>query len=181
MSEFICFIGCMGSGKDYQSAQLLEKGYKLVNIGDSLREMAWDILGWSPVNDHEYEEFKSKNIISGGFLNELSGRQFLQNLGTQAIRKRFPDFWVELWKKKVQEKLNQGVNVVCSDARFLKEVLTAINISPDVKIVFCNYKSERYNCADGHESEQLAQKVLADGFNDLDVIPHDYINNTLHL
>ncbi|OGH99218.1 MAG: hypothetical protein A2104_00320 [Candidatus Melainabacteria bacterium GWF2_32_7] len=181
MPDLVCFIGCMGSGKDYQSRLLIENGFKLINIGDSLREMAWDILGWKPNNDEEYEEFKKKNLISceGLIHQELSGRQFLQNLGTQAIRKRFPDFWIELWKNKVSEELSRGSNVVCSDIRFLKEVEVAINILSNAKIIFCNYKSERYNCTDKHESEQLAQKVLSDGFNDLDLVSHQYIKALL--
>ena len=176
MPDLVCFIGCMGSGKDYQSKILIDKGYKLIDFGDSLREMAWDILGWEPKDDEEYDEFKKSNIISGdGLIQRLSGRQFLQNLGTQAIRKRFPDFWVELWKKKVQAEMEKGNSVVCADARFIKEVEAAISASPDAKIIFCNYKSDRYNYTDKHETEQLAQRVLADGFNDLDPVPHKYI------
>lgn len=174
MPGLVCFIGCMGSGKDYQSRLLVEKGYKLINIGDSLREMAWDILGWTPANDEEYEEFKKANIIFEG-ITELSGRKFLQNLGTEAIRKRFPNFWIDLWKNKIKSELSSGNNVVCSDIRFLKEIETAISISPEVKVIFCDYRSERYNSTDTHESEKLAQMVLNDGYNDGDTISHQYL------
>mgnify|MGYP000904266201 CR=1 FL=1 len=180
MPEFVCFVGCMGSGKDYQSKLLINKGYVLVNIGDSLREMAWDVLGWRPANDNEYEDFKKCVVVpEGGFFKQISGRQFLQNLGTQAIRKRFPDFWTELWKKRVIEQLENGKNVVCSDIRFIKEITAAKSICAGAKIIFCNYISDRYNCTDNHESEKLAQIILKDGFKDGDLIPDGYINNLL--
>lgn len=192
MTELICFIGCIGSGKDYQAKKLVKKGYTQINFADSLREMAWDILGWTPANEEEYEAFKNYSIFlnpsffttpnrdSGhmliGSCTAFTGRQFLQNLGS-TLRKRDSYFWVALWADKVYSNLPQ--NAVCSDLRYSNELKAACIFDITVKFIFCDYKSDRYNCTDTDKTEKLAQRILADGYNDGDELPEGYIRKLI--
>jgi hypothetical protein len=155
-----CFIGIKGSGKGYQCNILKKQGYIQIDFADELKAMCWDILGWTPENDKEYEDFKLGKIYIDGF-GYVNGRKFLQNLGTEAIRKRDPEFWCWEWNKKV-EKYFYNTNICCSDLRFLNELKMARYF--DAEFYFVNYKSERYDCTDTHESERLAQFLLAHNF-----------------
>ena len=191
MSHLIVFIGVLGSGKGYQCSVLKKENYIQVDFADELRSMGWDILGWCPrpeCQDRDYEWFKKlrldyihliythsdeelewyfqvkqeHDIKEDGFI--LTGRLFLQNLGTNAIRTRQPDFWVDSWRNKVKRLLDEE-NLVCtSDCRFLNELIVCHELG--ARFIFCNYKSERYNSKDIHESEKLAQFFLKKGYQD---------------
>jgi hypothetical protein len=191
-SKLIIFIGPIGSGKDFRANEFLSDakafGYSMEKVcfADELRECMWDLWGWRPKDDKDYEKFKcgTVSMYCGNFessLFEVSGRGLLQRLGTDVIRKRMPDFWVECWKRKVSNLLNNGKNVVCSDLRFPNELKTALTIETDKntdpidrEFLFCNYRSARYSL-DEHESEVLAQKILEDGYNDGDSLEFDYL------
>lgn len=184
-NSLVVFLGVQGSGKNYQCNLLKKEGYVLVDFADELRSIAWDILGWKPrpeYYDRDYEWFKELKIDQIELIHKctdkqinyyfevkqkleilesdfpLTGRLFLQNLGTKAIRSRHPSFWVDEWKYKAERLLNEGYKVCTSDCRFVNEVVTCHELN--AKLIFCNYKSDRYNSEDTHESEQLAQLLL---------------------
>lgn len=191
MNKLICYVGCIGGGKDYQAKKYIAEHPKTkhINFADELREMSWDILGWRPNTNEEYEDFKKLSLISNEEVSriEFTGREYLQRLGTEALRKRDPNFWVKCWVNKVQEALNNGYDVVCSDCRFENELRFAIGINYSANLhtpaspyfVFCNYISDRYDCTNEHESEKLAQQFLRDGFQDQQSIDIDYIRNMM--
>ena len=52
------YIGCIGSGKDFMAKK--ETDIQLA-FADALREDVWDILGWRPKTQEEYESLKSKS------------------------------------------------------------------------------------------------------------------------
>lgn len=128
-NHLVCFLGRNGSGKSYRANQLVkEQNYVKVSMADTLRELAWKSLGWRPKDDEEYDYFKNnvvfvphklvelnpdlvepKNnkLVYTALLNldmstlNLTGRQYLQNLG-QGCKTLFgEDFWVKQWEKKV--------------------------------------------------------------------------------
>jgi len=181
MAKIVCFIGVQGSGKDYRCKKLIKQGLKQINFADALRDITWDALGWQPGIDADYERFKDLNIeLKTNYnrvINSLTGRQFLQNLGTEAIRSRFPDFWVDLWRQKVL-KVFPDNNICCSDLRFINELQTAYGFNKSI-FIFCNYKTIRYKADDLHESERLAQRILSDRFKDGDRLPIKYIESIL--
>ena len=190
MAEIVCFLGVIGSGKDYQAQKLVnERGFVHINFADDLRQMAWDILGWKPETPEEYEWFKKQEMV---FISrkpcdetdKITGRQFLQNLGTEAMRKRDPNFWANCWRNQVLENLAIGKNVCCSDLRFSNELSTALSIKKhyllignsanledvSTKLIFCDYKSSRYDATNTHKSEKLAQALLSQGYQDGDIL-----------
>jgi len=195
MNKLISFVGVMGSGKDYRAKKYIEENPKTkhINFADELREMAWDILGVKFVGE-EYDKFKEGTLNFQYFEQYaedaeqlVTGREFLQHLGTEALRKRDCNFWVKCWVKKVQEALNDGYDVVCSDLRFDNELRFALGINYSANLhtpavpyfVFCNYISDRYDSINTHESEKFAQTLLKDGFNDGEEITIEYLRDMM--
>lgn len=184
-NDLVVFLGVQGSGKNYQCDLLKEDRYIQVDFADELRSMAWDILGWKPrpeCYDRDYEWFKKLELSWIDLIHKctdkeinyyfdfkqkleipksdftLTGRLFLQNLGTNAIRARKPDFWIDSWYYKVSRLLKEGYKVCTSDCRFENELITCHELC--AKFIFCDYRSERYNPDDNHESEELARFLL---------------------
>lgn len=191
MAEIVGFIGVIGGGKNYQKDLLLARGYKGLDFKDELIAMTEDLVGFSIRDD--YDRFKlnlvgltkPKHIIldhpheiTANFLETyplaMTGRRLLQRLGTEAIRKRDADYWVNAWKKKAQEYLAQGHSVAAADVRFANEIAAITSLSKEInvpaRIVFCDYRSPRYNAESEHESEWLAQAFLEIGMKDLQPI-----------
>ena len=182
MSRAICFIGVMGSGKDHR-AKLLKQVFNKVgfanvhiNFADELREMMWDLLDWKPQDEDEYDSFKVGKFTHQFTLKELTGRDLLQRFGTEVIRKRHPSYWVDCWHDKAWYEMSKGNFVICTDLRFPNELNKALLLK-DVTFIFCNYKSGRYDANNPHESEKLAQRILADGYEDGDVLTKEYLTS----
>jgi hypothetical protein len=185
MSELRIFIGCLGSGKGFRCDKLVEEqNYVKIDFADELRECIYTLFNWRPKNDEEYEIFKKSKCNMSYFKNEqlncmfdLTGRELLQKMGTEVIRKRIPDFWTECWHIKTLEALRSGKSVCCSDLRFLNELQAALMLKSgfDVKFIFTDYKSDRYSNTNEHVSEKLAQKILNDGFKHEEELPLEYL------
>lgn len=167
------FIGPMGGGKDYQANKLIEEeGYVKVAFADSLRDMAWKILSWKPANEEEYDRFKKGDIFLDSMAGFINGRLFLQNLG-ETLRETDKNFWVKELKKRLDILEINGYNkIVVTDIRHDNELefIKSLSYKSDNKIIFCNYKSDRYRVDDSHISEALAHKYLENGYKDGDEI-----------
>lgn len=162
------FVGAQGSGKDYK-CNLLEnnEGYIKIAFADALRDIVWDILQWEPETNEQYDKFK-KGAQRIGNYGKVNGRHLLQGLGS-LMREIDQDFWIKQFKLRLDKLIAMGYDRICvSDARYINEINAIFEYKnkADVKIEFCDYKSERYNDKDIHESEQLAQKLLKLGFKD---------------
>lgn len=160
--NLICFLGTKRSGKDYQSQKFIDLGYKKVALADSLRNMLWDILGWTPTNS-QYEKCKAtymylpEGIIN--FIKTTTIRKMLQNLGSYMRNNFGENYWVNRW---CEEVLKYGDNVVCTDVRYPNEIKKALSLSKkgyNVEFVWCAYECANYTeiLKDTHESEALAQ------------------------
>jgi len=161
MSKIIAFIGPKKSGKDYNCGKLVvESGFLHVNFADELKEVCWDILNWRPKDNNEYELFKQGKIYINCF-GYINGRLFLQNLGTEAIRKRDSGFWANCWYNRI--KTEEGRNICCSDVRFLNEIDKVLKF--DNEFYFTNYTLDvGYDLNDYHESERLSHFILSNGY-----------------
>lgn len=201
--KVISYIGVLGSGKNFRADQLINHGFKQVNFADPLRNMAWSLLGWKPNNEKEYEEFKLKKLIFNPMLSRsltedneyintfdftfsLTGREFLQKLGTE-MRNIDEDFWANLWlRDTVDLMVKDKVNVCCSDLRYgneLRKVYSLSNIEDvETAFIFTNFKSHRYEPDNPHKSEKLAQFILNNyDINDGEEIPSYIIKEILSL
>lgn len=169
--KVVCFMGVSGSGKNHQTNLLKKKGYIEINFADELRNILWDTIGYKPKNYNKakqcivgldaYPIWVSK-ILKKIFPLLPTIRELLQNLGTEAMRSREPNFWCELWLDKVNAELEKGNDVVCSDLRFINELkYTQFKNKAEFEIIFCDYVSDRYDCENNHSSEKLAQYLLS--------------------
>ena len=167
MRKIRAFCGKAGSGKDYSAQRLMmTKGFKKAAFADALREIAFDIIG-VPFEEgmEKYDELKQTDLING-----LTFRNILENLGS-AVRKYDKDFWA----RTVLRVINSCVDNICiSDLRYpneywvLKEYADKHDI--DFKLVFCDYKSERYQEENPHESAQLAAYLKELGYKDQEYV-----------
>lgn len=167
------YVGVMGSGKDFRAVEQMKTSpsEKKIKIGfaDAVREFAWKILGWEPITDSEYIDFKNDSEITLKIhdreITSLTGRLFLQRIGTDAVRSRYPKFWIDIAKQRIEELSKEGYDIFITDCRFDNE-LDMLKEFDDVKIMFCDYKSEYYGWCCEHESEEMAHRFIKEGFVD---------------
>lgn len=172
------YIGIMGSGKDFnsrtQSAKSKAKAKIKVAFADAVRDICWTGLNWRPENEEQYMAFKENTKIAvvqdGKIINEISGRAYMQKLGTDAIRRYNDEFWVDIVETKIKDILTKepDTDIFITDCRFENELKMLLRFE-DVKIIFCDYKSSSYAISD-HESEAMANHFRILGFQDLEDI-----------
>lgn len=159
--QVVAFIGVAGSGKDYRCRELGKQGYTTVSFAEPLRRISFTALG-IPYDEgmKDYERLKQTKFING-----LTLREFMEKLGTEGIRAFDDKFWVNCALKTIED--TKG-DVCISDMRFLNEYQGVRNFCAnnnyDFKVIFCDYKSERYQKYNSHISAQLAQ-FLRDNLN----------------
>ncbi|WP_457659618.1 deoxynucleotide monophosphate kinase family protein [Sinorhizobium medicae] len=115
--RLVALTGSAGSGKSTATRFLVERhGYTLVKFAGPLKDML-RAIGL----DEDEIEGEAKESPSG----ELCGktpRHAMQTLGTEWGRKCIgDDFWIGLWRRRVQTNLADGNRVVCDDCRFPNE------------------------------------------------------------
>ena len=200
MPRIDAHMGVIGSGKDYCAKLLIQKdpSYVQIDFKDALIDMCEDIIGF-PIRAR-YEEFKEYIVgfqhpsaqLAGTLQRDtqmlfskqcckdypmaMTGRRLLQRVGTDVMRKRDPDYWTTAWAQSAIAALQAGKNVCVGDCRFLNEMHVIETLRDQMNIpatiTFCDYHSKRYDAATTHESERLAQWLLAYGCKDLQVITH---------
>lgn len=186
MSNIIAFIGNAGSGKDYQCSKLVEQGYVKLAFADALREIAFASLCIDYNQGMEHYDFLKKHDVinvfcpdgvdeSQGYFRQFSFRTFLQKLGTEGIRNYDNDFWCRCMIKKIKEQ--QIKNICISDMRFINEYKYvrdfAIQNGYNFKVIYCNYKSDRYIESSTHASERMANWFTSQGKIDLQELNDD--------
>lgn len=178
----IAFLGVIGSGKDHRAKGMHPNVFKRVDFKDELLDMASDLAGYDVREDYDWFKHavvgmrKPGNPFVEGMLTSdiremtarnpdlMTGRRLLQRLGTDVMRKRDPEYWVNAYRKRVAIVSAQGMNVVTADCRFMNEVSALRDLR--ASFTFCNYPSPRYDPSSTHPSEQLAQALLKAGLHD---------------
>ena len=165
--KVIAFCGFQGSGKSYSTKRLLmTRKYKHVAFADALRDCAFHVLGMNYKEGMEkYEELKQTDLFNG-----LTFRNILENMGS-AIRKYDKDFWARTAVKFIGACTE---NVCISDLRYTNEywIVKKYCEENDIifKLVFCDYKSERYVDNNPHESAKLASYLKGLGYKDQEYV-----------
>lgn len=170
--KIIAFCGFEQSGKDYSCKRLMTtKGFAKVAFADALREISFKLLGYTVEEGMKnYEELKQTELING-----LNFRNILENLGS-AIRKYDRDFWAKTVLVNIKGTCK---NICISDLRYKNEytVLKKFCDANDIefKLVFCDYKSEKYNDSNPHESAKLARYLKDLGYQDQEEVKEEDI------
>ena len=109
MTRFICIGGEAMSGKDTTAVILKhvleDRGYKVLitHYADLLKFICRNYFGWNGEKD-EY------------------GRSLLQRIGTDCVRKKNPDFWVDFILEVIGFFEGEWDYVILPDARFQNEL-----------------------------------------------------------
>ena len=178
MKNIIAFIGRAGSGKDYQCNKLVEQGYVKLAFADALRDIAFSSLNididWGLEHYDWLKENKCIIVNLGEEKHELDFRQFLQFLGTQGIRKYAYDFWCQCLNSTILA--NKYEQVCISDMRFINEYMSVrdfcIKYGYKYKVIFCDYKSDRYQKDNDHQSARMGNWFANNGYKDLQDISY---------
>lgn len=156
-------IGLSGkkqSGKSTIANHLFEKyNFGEISWAGPLKEkIGIDLMGLTPEQVYGTEEQKTTADLFWG----KSPRELLQIIGTDCFRNLVhPDFWVKVGERKIQERLNGGVDVSVSDCRFPNEIETIKKLGGiAVRVI----RTDRENY-DNHPSE-----TALDNYNNWDYV-----------
>jgi hypothetical protein len=180
--EIILLVGVRGAGKDYTATSLLNKKptARIIGFSDGVRDYTWKALGWEPESHEKYEEFKKSEIIlhTGGVVHKITGRNFLINIGDKVMKHYDHEVWAKVWERKASNilKFSSGNpnTIIANDLRHINEYLTArataFEFGAKLTVIFCDYRSDRYEISDD-STEALAVSILNTGlFKDGDDI-----------
>lgn len=150
--QIVGFIGYMGAGKDTAAKALLDLGgWSQINFADEVKAMLYDLNPY--IGDPDDGEPTSLQAVINMWgwddaKREIPAvRTMLQRLGTECLRARDPDFWLNAWKKKAH---HTEQNIVATDVRFENEA-DAIRDYGGTLI----YISRAGCYCDGHSSENI--------------------------
>ncbi len=169
MKKIIAFVGHHGSGKDYRCKQLVAEGYKKLAFADPLRAIFFCMLGLSVEEGNKrYDELRKTVIFKDGD-RSVTGKFMIERLGTEGIRKYDKDFLIKCLLREI-ESLPDGVNVCISDLRVPAEYRALKSFTDrchmDFEVIFCDYRSERYDASSGHSTLRMPEFLLAKGYAD---------------
>lgn len=116
--QVVALCGLAGSGKSTAADHLVERfGYTRVKFADPIKDML-RAIGL----DDRHIEGDLKEVPSD-LLMKRTPRYAMQRLGTEWGRGLIgPDFWVNVWKQRVQKYIDLGTTVVVDDCRFPNEL-----------------------------------------------------------
>lgn len=150
----VMISGKAGSGKDTTAKLMKEKlearGYRVLitHFADPVKFVCQNFFGW----DGNKDKF---------------GRSLLQYVGTEGVRSKYEDFWVEFVMKVLSCFPNQYDYVLIPDARFPNEIQRTIDFFPGsvhIRIERPSYISALSEEQLAHSSETALDYVEPDTF-----------------
>lgn len=145
LPPIVAFTGVAGSGKSTATRHLVERhGYTLVKFAGPLKDMMRAI----GLDERQIEGDLKETPCE--WLQGKTPRHAMQTLGTQWGRDCIgKDFWLELWRRRVEIVFADGGRVVTDDCRFPNEAQAIRRLGGDI------YKIEgRGGIAGEHVSER---------------------------
>lgn len=141
----VAFTGVAGSGKSTATRYLVEqRGYTLVKFAGPLKDMMRAI----GLSEDQIEGDLKETPCE--WLQGRTPRHAMQTLGTQWGRDCIgPSFWIDLWRRRVEQVFAEAGCVVTDDCRFPNEAQAIRRLGGDI------FKIEgRGGIAGNHESER---------------------------
>jgi len=174
--ELYGICGLKGHGKDTFSNLIISQNsdFELFHFADMLKDMCQIIFGLSKIqmfDSIKKEEKFQKPIIMDDYLSSMKKmtgldlepanciatcvREVMQFFGTEYVRKKNPNFWVEDLSSKIKDK----EKILISDLRFPNEAsLILKNNGKIIKIIRVDSETE----GDEHSSETLIKEIEPD-------------------
>lgn len=151
MSKVICISGHAQNGKDTTASILknvLEKDNKsaiILHYADLLKYICKQYFGWDGVKDEH-------------------GRTILQHIGTDIIRKKEQDYWVNFIKSFINLFYEEFDYFIIADARFPNEIdlIKRDFDTTHIKVIRENFKSPLSEEQQKHISETALNNYVAD-------------------
>lgn len=150
--KVICISGKAQHGKDTSAGlirdELTDHGCSVLvaHYADLLKYICRSFFGWNGEKDE-------------------AGRKLLQYVGTDIVRKKRPDFWVDFLVSVLDLFPNEWDYVLIPDCRFPNEIDTMKSVGFDVlhlRIVRPNFVSPLTEDQQKHPSETALDKYPAD-------------------
>jgi len=146
VSSYPLIVGICGAkqhGKGTIAAALTRFGFKEINFADALKRACSEAFA-IPLDVFYDNARKESPLTEFGYPNE-SPRSILQHVGTELFRSRWPNIWIDTWKRMAAG----SPRVVVSDMRFPNE-LEAVRA---MKGYVIRVTRPGYGAADAHASE----------------------------
>lgn len=141
----VAFTGVAGSGKSTATRYLIVRhGYTLVKFAGPLKDMMRAIGLTEDEIEGGLKEQPSHTLFG------KTPRHAMQALGTEWGRDLIhPDFWISLWRRRVETVLADGGRVVTDDCRFPNEARAVRKFGGNIYLL-----SGRGGIAGNHASEK---------------------------
>ena len=175
--KVVAFIGRAGAGKTEQAMLLVKnKGYRKLSYADSLRNIIRAVLGFS-YNQFMtyYDDLKKTEIYNGQTL-----RNMMESLGSK-IRYYDSNYFVNALQKEIKSSIYGYICI--DDLRYIDEYLNLYEFCKEeqieLKVIFCDYHSDRYQENNPHESAFLSNRLCELGYKDLQEITKEDIEKVI--
>lgn len=159
--------GPAGSGKDSIAQVLVERaGYKRIGFADELKAMLYDLNPTIIIySDDEgiTETEKLANLVDEMGYNEAKLaypeiRRLLQVFGTEVVRSRVPNFWLDRVDDKIAAAFMDGhPGIVITDVRFPNEA----NYIRQRGGIVCRIETD-YNVIEGENRQHSSETSMSD-------------------
>lgn len=127
LPRVVALTGVAGSGKSTAAGYLQRRGYQLVKFAGPLKDML-RAIGLAEQQIEGGEKERPAALLQG-----KTPRHAMQTLGTEWGRKCLgDDFWVGLWRARVDAILENGGRVVVDDCRFPNEAAAIRAMGGDI-------------------------------------------------
>ena len=119
--------GLAGSGKTAVTEVLCDDEFSFVRVkfADGLKNMLRALLSTAGCPDDEVERYVEGDLkeVPTKYLSGRTPRDVMLTLGTEWGRDMMhPEFWTNIWKRRVTTLLDNNVNVIADDLRFPNEL-----------------------------------------------------------
>ena len=174
VKNVVAFIGRAGAGKTEQATLLVKNsGYKKLSYADSLRNIIRSVLGFSYEEFNVcYNELKKIEIYNGQTL-----RNMMENLGSK-IRYYDSKYFIKALQKEIACSTYDYICI--DDLRYIDEYFNLYQFCKEqnieLKVIFCNYHSDRYQETNPHESAFLSNRLCELGYKDLQELTKEDID-----
>jgi len=164
--RLIAVSGRMGTGKSTVAIHLKNQGFVEISFAEALKRVVAVVFDWP------YEILLADTPERRALRGKLPTRRFngvdydarhaLQFIGTDLFREYFdPEVWVAIVRMKVRSLLDQGKDVIISDARFKNEMDLIKELGGKCLILARTENDLRYD-PKGHPSENEFLTCLDD-------------------
>lgn len=160
--RLIMLCGVIGSGKDHHAQEYIRthpnERVEIIRFATPLRNICAKLYNFDATDEVAYEKFKAENRRVMVELGQAMKDEMGQSLFADAVRNYIYTY---------TEEYSNNVTFIIPDFRFPVEFYPMFDFVPIV--IFCNYKSERYELRPEQVTEQMAIWLVGQGYKNGEV------------